>query len=299
MNKLYNELKKFCNIEVDVPLSTMTTLRIGGIAKFVAYPKTTIELSQLMRMINEYRLPYKLLGKGSNILCSDKVFNGVIIRLDGSFTDFYFDDEHCIAQAGCSIITLAYEAMKHSLTGLEFSSGIPGTVGGVTYMNAGAYKSNMAAVIEEVFVYRDDKFEWISNSECEFGYRQSVFHKHADWFVLAVKLKLKVGNQSDIRELMDSRRERRLSTQPLDLPSAGSVFRNPDDMHAWQIIESLGYRGKKKGGAQVSEKHVNFIVNADHASADDFLTLVQNIQKDAYEKLNKKLIMEVEKFNWD
>ena len=299
MDKIYKELKKFCDVETNIPLSTMTTLRIGGNSKYVAYPKTAIELSQLMRTIKELNLSYKLFGKGSNMLCSDKEYDGVVIRLDGSFTDFYFDDEYCIAQAGCSIIMLAYEAMKHSLTGLEFSSGIPGTVGGVTYMNAGAYKSNMADVIEEVFVYRDDKFEWISNKECEFGYRCSIFHKHTDWIVLAIKLRLSVGKQSDIRELMDNRRERRLSTQPLDLPSAGSVFRNPEDVHAWQIIENLGYRGKRKGGAQVSDKHVNFIVNADHASANDFISLVQDIQNDALNKLNKELIMEVEKFNWD
>ncbi|MEG0177789.1 UDP-N-acetylmuramate dehydrogenase [Anaerorhabdus sp.] len=300
MNKqLYDELIKYCEVECDVPLSTMTTLRLGGPAKYVVYPKTSLELNELMRTIHEFNVPYKVFGKGSNILCSDSHFDGIIIRLDRTFDDFYFDEDICTAQAGASIISIAYEAMKHGLAGLEFASGIPGSVGGVTFMNAGAYKSNMANVIQEVFVFRDDKFEWISNEECKFEYRHSIFHEHPDWIIVAVKIRLTKGNEDDIRQLMDSRRERRLQTQPLEFPSAGSIFKNPDDKFAWQIIEELGYRGKSNGGAYVSDKHANFIVNANHATAQDFYDLVCAIKKDAKEKMNRELIMEVEKFNWD
>ncbi|MEG0076853.1 UDP-N-acetylmuramate dehydrogenase [Anaerorhabdus sp.] len=298
-NKLYDELIKYCEVECDVALSTMTTLRLGGIAKYVVYPKTSLELNELMRTIQEFNIPYKVLGKGSNILCSDKYFDGIIIRLDRTFDDFYFDDEICTAQAGASIIAIAYDAMKHGLSGLEFASGIPGSVGGVTFMNAGAYKSNMANVIVEVFVFRDDKFEWLSNEECQFEYRHSIFHKHPDWIIVAVKMRLTKGDEDEIRNLMDNRRERRLQTQPLEYPSAGSIFKNPEDKFAWQIIEELGYRGKSKGGALVSDKHANFIVNANHATATEFYALVCEVQKEAKDKLNRDLIMEVEKFNWD
>lgn len=299
MDKLYEELIKYCEVECDIPFSKMTTLHLGGIVKYVVYPRNIIELGETMKTIKEFNVPYKVLGKGSNILCSDANYDGVVIRLDRTFDDLYFDDDLCTVQAGLSIITVAYEAMKRGLAGLEFASGIPGSVGGVTYMNAGAYKSNMANVIEEVLIYRNDVFEWLSNEECGFSYRHSIFHEHPDWIIIAAKIRLQKGNEAEIRELMDNRRERRLQTQPLEFPSAGSIFKNPEDKFAWEIIEELGYRGKWNGGAFVSDKHANFIVNAKNASATEFYELVCAIQKEAKEKLNRELVMEVEKFNWD
>lgn len=299
MNSLYEELIKYCEVECDMPLSKMTTLRLGGSAKYVVYPRNIIELEETMRTIKEHQVPYKVLGKGSNILCSDADYDGVIIRLERTFDKCYIDEDLVTVQAGLSIITVAYEAMKHGLTGLEFASGIPGSVGGVTYMNAGAYKSNMANVIEEVFVYRHGVFEWMKSEECQFAYRHSIFREHPDWIIVATKIRLQKGDETTIREMMDERRERRLQTQPLEYPSVGSVFKNPTDMFAWQIIEELGYRGTWHGGAYVSDKHANFIVNGNHATAKEFYELICAIQKDAKEKLNRELIMEVEKFNWE
>lgn len=295
--KIY--LKQFAEVQENVPLSTMTTLRIGGNARYVVYPSTILALGQIIEKINEAKLPYKVIGKGSNLLCSDKEYNGVIIRLDKTFINHYINEEECYAEAGCSIIALAYEMLKYSLTGLEFASGIPGTVGGVTFMNAGAYKSSMSEIIESVFVYRNGKCEWLSKEECEFSYRNSIFHRHPEWIILAVRMKLKKGNQKEIRELMDNRRERRMSSQPLNYPNAGSVFRNPSERSAWQYIEELGWRGVKQGGVMVSDKHANFIVNIDHGSAEDFLMLVKKIQESVKEKYDEDLIMEVEKFNWE
>ena len=188
--------------------------------------------------------------------------------------------------------------MKNELSGLEFASGIPGTVGGVTFMNAGAYKSSMADIIDSVSVYRDGKIEWIQNADCGFSYRTSIFQKHPDWIILAVKMTLQKGDQKEIRELMDSRRERRMNSQPLDKHSAGSIFRNPEEIPAWKLIEGAGFRGKRIGDAVVSEKHVNFIVNENHASAKDFITLVTDVQKAVKDKYDIDLYMEVEKFNW-
>ncbi|MGN1389237.1 MAG: UDP-N-acetylmuramate dehydrogenase [Bulleidia sp.] len=297
METMLEQLKKVAAVETDVPLSSMTTLRIGGKAKYVAYPDDSVSLDSLIRIIRKNHLPFKLIGKGSNLLCSDRDYDGVIIRLE-KFNDFYIVDTSIVAQAGCSIIAVAYAAMKAGLSGLEFASGIPGSVGGVTFMNAGAYRSSMSDVIDSVFVYRDGKFEWVPNGQCGFGYRTSVFQSHPDWIVIAIRLNMVKGDPDEIRALMDSRRERRMASQPLDRPSAGSVFRNPDDVPAWKLIEGIGYRGHRIGDAQVSEKHVNFIVNDGHARAEDFLALTEEIQKLVKEKYGISLHMEVEKFNW-
>ena len=298
MIDLYKELEALAEVEENIPLSKMTTLRIGGVARYVVYPENTLSLQGVMNKLNQNHIPYKVIGKGSNLLCSDEPFDGVIIRLDRHLCNAYFDNEHLVAEAGCSIIALSYEAMKNELSGLEFASGIPGTVGGVTFMNAGAYKSSMADVIDSVSVYHDGKIEWIQNADCGFSYRTSIFQKHPDWIILAVKMTLKKGDQKEIRELMDSRRERRMNSQPLDKHSAGSIFRNPEEIPAWKLIEGAGFRGKRIGDAVVSEKHVNFIVNENHASAKDFITLVTDVQKAVKDKYDIDLYMEVEKFNW-
>ena len=294
---LFEKLKRIAEVERDVPLSTMTTLRIGGPARYVVYPDSTVALDALMRLLKEESIPYKVIGKGSNLLCSDREFKGVVIRLD-KFDDFYFIGNDLIAQSGCSIIALSYQAMKQGLSGLEFASGIPASVGGVTFMNAGAYKRSMSDVIDSVFVYRDEKFEWMRNEECEFTYRHSIFHSHPDWLIIAVRIHLESAPVTEIRDLMESRRKRRMDSQPLDKPSAGSVFQNPEEMPAWQLIDGIGYRGYRIGGAMVSEKHVNFIVNEDHATAEDFLTLVNEIKRLVKEQYDISLHMEVERFNW-
>lgn len=296
-NDLYEKLKRIAEVECDVPLSSMTTLRIGGPARFVVYPDSMIALDALMRLLREEEVPFKVIGKGSNLLCSDKPFDGVVIRLD-KFDDYYFLGNDLIAQAGCSIIALSYTAMKQGLSGMEFVSGIPASVGGVTFMNAGAYRSSMSDIIESVFVYRNERFEWISNEECCFTYRHSIFHDHPDWLIIAVKIHLNNAPIEEIRDLMESRRKRRMDSQPLDKPSAGSVFQNPQEMPAWQLIDGIGYRGHRIGGALVSNKHVNFIVNEDHATAEDFLTLVNEIKQLVEEKYHIRLHMEVERFNW-
>lgn len=298
IKKLAEELKQYGSLSMDVSFKTLTTLRIGGNAKILIYPKSILALTQIIRETKEANVPYKVLGKGSNILASDNDFYGVVIKLDRNFTNSYFDHDVCYAEAGCSIIALANSAMNSGLSGLEFASGIPGTVGGVTYMNAGAYRMNISDIIQEVFVLKGEDAVWMSKEECEFSYRTSIFHREKSWIILAVKLKLIEKEQGQIRALVDERRERRMSTQPLDKPSAGSVFRNPENSFAWQYIDGIGYRGKSVGGAKVSDKHVNFIVNENEATAEDFIELVTEIQSKVKEKYDIDLEMEVEKFNW-
>ncbi len=298
MIDLYDDLSSYAAVERDIPLSKMTTLRIGGIAKYVVYPEHDVALDSILRLIKENDVPYKVLGKGSDLLCSDDPFDGVIIRLDRHFNDVYFDDETVTAQAGASIIALSVEAMKKGLSGLEFASGIPGTVGGAVYMNAGAYRSDMSAVLKEIQIYRSGSISWIPAEACEFSYRSSIFQKHPDWIILAARLQLTKGDPKEIAGLMENRRERRLASQPLDHPSCGSVFRNLPDKNAWELIDGIGYRGKRKGDVVVSEKHCNFILNTGNAKAQDYLDIINEIKEKVREKYGVELHKEVEMFNW-
>lgn len=297
MNTLLEELSVICHTEEKVSFRKMTTLRVGGEADYVVYPDNEVALDAIMRTIKKHQMSYKVIGKGSNLLCGDGPYHGVVIRLDRYFTDFFFAGNDVTVQAGCSIIALATEALKHGLSGLEFACGIPATVGGTIFMNAGAYKSSMSDIVEEVFVYKDGALCWMSKEECGFDYRTSVFQKHPDWIVTAVRLHLQPKNQEEIRSLMESRRERRFATQPLNYPSCGSVFRNPDGMNSWKLIDGIGYRGYMHGGACVSEKHPNFIVNKGDATARDYIELVEDIQKKVFDQYGILLKTEMEKFN--
>lgn len=296
---LENRLRAYADVECNVSFKTRTTFRIGGNCAYYVYPKNYLCLIRIMEILKQDQVPCKIFGKGSNLLCSDDDYDGVVISLDRYFSEFHFEEDGCcIAEAGCSIILLAHEAMKVSLTGLEFASGIPGTLGGALFMNAGAYNSNMAAIVKEVYVLIDQEVKTLSLEQLEYGYRKSIFQQHRDWIILGAKLQLEKGNQKEIRSLMDSRRERRMSSQPLSMPNAGSVFRNPEGHAAWKLIEDADLRGMEVGGAQVSEKHANFIVNANNASAQDVAQLMAKIQETVYERFQVELKSEVEKFNW-
>ena len=202
MKDIAMKLSVYATVETDVSFKNMTTLRIGGNASIVVYPSDLMALEQIMKIIDEYHVPYKIFGKGSNILCSDKDYKGVIIRFDRFLDKYYIDDDMIIAQAGCSIIALSYMAMNRSLSGLEWASGIPGTLGGCIFMNAGAYKSSIKDVIKEVFVYKDNQFVWMKNDECDFAYRHSIFQDRKDILILGAKLQLTNGNKDEIRALM-------------------------------------------------------------------------------------------------
>ena len=297
-NNILDLLKPYGEIQENVSFKTLTTFRVGGIAKTVIYPNDSFSLISIIKILKDNDCEYKFFGNGSNILCSEDEYDGFIIRLNRTMNNFFFDEDYLTAQAGCSIINLSYQAMKNSLSGLEFASGIPGTLAGCIFMNAGAYKSDMSNIIEEVEVLVDDKIIWLNNKECDFSYRHSIFSAHPDWIIISAKIRLHKGDQQQISELMKNRQERRMTTQPLEYPSAGSTFRNTEEHFAWKLIDEIGYRGKKIGGAQVSEKHSNFIINVDNASADDIIKLTDEIKREVKDRFNVDMIMEVEKFNW-
>lgn len=296
---LEKQLSAYGDVEVNASLANHTTFRVGGNCTYFIYPKNELCLMRVLDILQQEQLPYKIFGKGSNLLCSDDDYHGAILCLDRYMSEYYFEEDGTlVAQAGCSIILLAHEAMKRSFHGLEFASGIPGTLGGALFMNAGAYKSAMSDIVQSVFVLKDGACTWVDVSDLDYSYRHSRFQTENDWIILGAKCKLENGDQKEIRDLMDSRRMRRMHSQPLNKPSAGSMFRNPEGAQAWELIEKIGFRGKRIGGAMVSEKHANFIINEDHACANDIAALVEEIQKKIKETFDIDLHTEVERFNW-
>lgn len=292
------QLEPFGETSCFVSMKQHTTYKIGGTADFLVEAYGSDALRHLIDMLNQENVPWLILGNGSNVLIDDVPFHGVVISLKKFFKDFDFKDNVLTCQAGCSIIALSIEAMKRSLSGLEFASGIPGSIGGGIYMNAGAYLSDLASILIDVTVLKDGQIVTMKNQELGFTYRHSNFQKHKDWVVLSARFALENKPQEEIQETMDRRKQRRLTTQPISKPSAGSVFRNPQGHNAWQIVDQLGYRGKSVGGAIVSPIHSNFIVNEGNATARDVDRLIRNIQRDALKHYGIQLITEVERINW-
>ena len=287
-------------IDTNVSLKKCTTYRVGGIAKYIAYPKNTESLVKLIKYLKNKNIKYKILGNGSNLLFSDKEYNGVLIKLS-EFDDLEFIGKTKLrVGAGYNLIKLSLVTAKKGLTGLEFASGIPGTVGGSVFMNAGAYKSDMGYVVESVKVLTpDEKIISLENKEMDFHYRTSFLKKHPDYICLEVIIKLNKGKRESIEEVIKDRRQRRLASQPLEYPSAGSVFRNPEDNFAGKLIEDSGLKGKKHGGAMISSKHANFIVNYKNATADDVKYLIELAHDKVKENYNIDLKIEQEFVNWE
>ncbi|MDO4663843.1 MAG: UDP-N-acetylmuramate dehydrogenase [Erysipelotrichaceae bacterium] len=292
------QLEPFGETSCAVSMKKHTTYKIGGVADFLVEAYGIEQLRELIQLLNRENVPWLILGNGSNVLIDDVPFHGVVISLKKYFKDFHFEDDILTCQAGCSIIALSVEAMMRSLSGLEFASGIPGSIGGGIYMNAGAYLSDMASILIDVTVLKDGEIVTMTNEELDFTYRHSNFQKHKDWVALSARFQLEYKPKNEIQETMDRRKQRRLTTQPVSKPSAGSVFRNPKGCNAWQIVDQLGYRGKSIGGAIVSPIHSNFIVNEGNATARDVDRLIRNIQRDALKHYGIHLITEVERINW-
>lgn len=295
-NKIEN---KFCtclgsdNVKLQEPMSKHTTFRIGGPADFYLCPHSTKEVQQTVQICKEENLPYFILGNGSNLLVSDKGYRGAIIQLWKNFSDISVKDCCITAKAGALLSKVAAEALEEGLTGMEFASGIPGTIGGAVFMNAGAYGGEMKDIIKEVKVLDDQgEIRVLSNEEMKLGYRTSIV-KEKGYTVLSAVLQLKKGDVSVIRETMEDLKNRRTSKQPLDMPSAGSTFKRPEGYFAGKLIMDSGLRGFSVGGAQVSEKHCGFVVNKGGATAEDVTALIREVQRRVKEKFGVELETEV------
>ena len=287
-------------VEANVSLSKYTTYKVGGTALALVYPKSVKKLVSLIKLLTGSKIKYKVIGNGSNLLFSDKNFDGVIIRLT-ELTDIEFLSYNKIrVEAGYSLPKLSLLVAKKGLAGLEFASGIPGTVGGAIFMNAGAYKSDMGYIVQSVRVLTPDcKIITFENREMDFHYRSSFLQKHPEYICLDAVIKLKKGDKELLDEVIKERRARRIESQPLEYPSAGSVFRNPDGNFAGKLIEDLGLKGYRIGGAMVSEKHANFIINYDHATSTDIKNLIDYVHDRVMDEYNIDLKIEQEFVNWE
>ncbi len=287
-------------IEKNVKLSKYTTYKTGGKAKVIVYPKNVSCLVKLIKILKNNEVKFKILGNGSNLLFSDKTYDGVLIRLNEFEKLEFLPRNKIIVGAGYSLMKLSLLASKKGLAGLEFAAGIPGTVGGAVYMNAGAYKSDMGYIVQQVKVLTPDmKVITLSNKEMKFHYRSSFLQSNPGYICLEVILKLTKGDKDVLDEVIKERRKRRMESQPLEFPSAGSVFRNPEGMFAGQLIEESGLKGKMIGGAMVSEKHANFIINYKNAKSSDIKELIELVHDTVLEKYNVDMRCEQEFVNWE
>ena len=264
-------------VQQHMPLDKYTTLRVGGPADYFAEPSSEEELSALLNAAKEAGIPVLLMGNGSNLLVRDGGFRGLVIRLSKAFSRIEPWEHGLKAQAGALLSVLACEAANASLTGLEFAQGIPGTVGGGVYMNAGAYGGELGKRIESVTVLDHDEVKRIPGSEMGFGYRHSRAMDEK-WMVLGARFRLEKGDKEQIDAAMRDFAARRKEKQPLNYPSAGSFFKRPEGHFAGALIEKAGLKGKQVGGARVSEKHAGFLINAGGATASDFLALMRLVQ---------------------
>ena len=281
------------------PMYKHTTYKVGGPAKIFVKAKDIDSLIQTLKYCRDHYIKHMVIGNGSDLLFSDKEYDGVIISMK-SFDDVKMNGSTIVAQAGVSMIALAYSSAKAGLSGFEFMGGIPGDMGGGIFMNAGAYKYCMADVFKCARVLDDElNVITLSKEDMEFSYRHSVLQKHPNWIILDATFEMTAKDPGEIRKVLDKRKERRMSTQPWNFACAGSVFRNPDEKPAWRYIDEAGLRGYEIGGAQVSPKHSNFIVNNGYASAKDILDLIRLVEKTVYETFGVKLHKEVILVNWD
>lgn len=279
-------------IKKNEPMKNHTSFKIGGPADEFCEVTSEEEIKRLIDYASEKGMSYTVMGNGSNLLVADGGIRGLVIKIARGFDEISVGGEKITAQSGALLSRIASAAYRNSLTGLEFASGIPGTLGGGIYMNAGAYGGELKDVIESVTYLDNGEIITKTADMLEFGYRKSSF-TDKDYIILSAKLKLKKGNPDEIKEKTDDYRQRRTSKQPLDMPSAGSTFKRPEGYFAGKLIEDSGLKGFKIGGAQVSEKHSGFVVNAGGATAADVKALIEHIQKTVKEKFGVEIKTEV------
>ena len=277
----------------NVSLKKFNTYKLDVMCNYLIYPREENELIELLKFLNDNSIKFLILGGGSNIILSKPCFE-VVIKLD-KLNKIEIKDNIVKVGAGVSLMSLANMCMKEGLNGLSFAGGIPGQVGASTAMNAGAYKEDMAAIVKEVKVITP-KLDIITmtNKELNYSYRNSFLKENKDYICIEVILELSYEESKKIKEVMDSRRQRRIDSQPLDMPSAGSVFRNPEGMSAGKLIEDIGLKGYQIGGAMISSKHANFIVNTGTATYEDIIELIDYIKDKVEKAYGIKLLLEQE-----
>jgi UDP-N-acetylmuramate dehydrogenase len=282
------------NVLVNEPLANHTTLKIGGPADILVIPKNITAINKIMEIVKQEGVSWRAIGRGSNLLVDDEGIEGVVIKLSDGLDHLEINGEEITVGGGLSIIKLATLISKEGLSGLEFAGGIPGSVGGAVFMNAGAHGSDISNILVKAHIlFEDGTIKWLSCEEMEFSYRTSLLQKKPGVCLEAV-FQLKKGNRDEIVEQMQAFKDYRRKSQPWNYPCAGSIFRNPLPEYAGQLIEKAGLKGYKIGGAQVSEMHANFIVNAGGAKAQDVLNLISHIKTTIKSKFSVDMETEVE-----
>ncbi|XID95322.1 UDP-N-acetylmuramate dehydrogenase [Paenibacillaceae bacterium WGS1546] len=295
MQQLVAELKDagIGQVRTNEPLSGYTTWKIGGPADLFIVPETEEELEAALGALSRHNVPWCVLGRGSNTLVTDKGVRGAVLKLGKGFEELRFDGETVIAGASYSFIKLSVMAGKEGLTGLEYAGGIPGTVGGAVYMNAGAHGSDISRILQSAsIVWEDGSRAELGNEEMKFSYRRSILQERRGIVTRAV-FRLANGDRKEIAAALATYKDRRRRTQPLQMACAGSVFRNPPGDHAARLIEAAGLKGLREGAAEVSLIHANFIVNHGGAKAEDVLTLIRRVQQTIEQTNGIKLVPEV------
>lgn len=276
----------------NVNLKKYNTYKLDCTAKELYIPENIDDLLNILKYIKENKLKYKIIGGGSNIIFADEIYDGVIIKLD-NFNKLEIGENHITVGSGYNVIKMVNVLANNNIGGLDFASGIPGTVGGMVYNNAGAYGEEIGPYVLEVTAI-NPKLEIEKLKQYSYGYRTSFFKENKDYIILEVKIKTTPRNKDEILNTIKERKEKRLNSQPLNYPSAGSVFRNPEGNFAGKLIEEVGLKGKQIGGAKVSEKHANFIINENNATGKDIIKLINEIQSEVKNKYDIDLVLEQE-----
>ncbi|MEC1520946.1 UDP-N-acetylmuramate dehydrogenase [Neobacillus niacini] len=297
MDGLFTEIQELNigKVKRNELLSQHTTMKIGGPADIFIEPASLGDIQKVMTFLKERQIPWRAIGRGSNLLVSDKGIEGVVIKLGPGLDHLTINDSTITVGGGHSLVSLSTLISKKGLSGLEFASGIPGSVGGAVYMNAGAHGSDISKILTKAHIlFEDGSMEWISNDEMEFTYRTSVLQKKRPGIVLEAEFQLTKGDRTSIVSQMQKNKDYRKETQPWNFPCAGSIFRNPLPNYAGKLIEDAGLKGYQIGGAKISEMHGNFIVNAGNATAKDVLDLIQYIKETILTSYGIKMETEVE-----
>lgn len=279
----------------NVNLKKYNTYNVGGTALAIIFPNNITDLKKIILFSRENNLRIKIIGNGSNLVFFDKYYDIILINLK-NFNDIDIKDNMVRVGSGVNLMKLAYKVSRLGLTGMEFATGIPATVGGAVFMNAGAYNSDISSILVSAKVLTDElEIIDFSNEDFAFDYRYSNLQDKKNFICLEATFKLEYGNSEEILKLIDDRKNRRLNSQPLNFPSAGSVFRNPSkEIFAGKLIEDLGLKGKTIGGAKISEKHANFVINYNNASGDDIKKLILETKSKVKEKYDIDLKIEQE-----
>lgn len=293
-DKLINIVEKDC-VYTDEPMKKHITFRVGGNADYFVVPKTKEEVKAVIMLCKQMKMPYYILGNGSNLLVGDKGYRGVIVQIYREMSELQIEGNCVRAQAGVLLSKIGSAVLAEGLTGFEFASGIPGTIGGAVVMNAGAYGGEMKDVLVDVTVLTPEgEILVLRKEELELGYRTSVVAKKG-YIVLEATIQLEHGDKEAIKARMEELKVQRVTKQPLEFPSAGSTFKRPEGYFAGKLIDDAGLRGFQVGGAQVSEKHCGFVINKENATAAEIVELMEQVSQKVEEQFGVQLEPEVKR----